>query len=293
VGPLSFSLGLVHGGGNLGNQAKGPPDERRITGALSFSTLPWPHPAAADPLPLGFLRGWDGTVDLSVATIMDDLSPVAKQVRANADVTDGVLRLAVERAQLLGGNAFGAIRLDSADPPHAEVDLGVQNAAVGVGPVPPWVPAGFSAHHLDAQLLLAVNGYSLNSWLASLRGKVSVTAAGGSLPGLSLAAAAHSTKGEGLERKVIFSGATPFSTLTATGAIDQGELVLTQATLAGIAGGMDASGQVDLVRGVCNLSLTLKPSATPPAGGPDMVNAMLRGPLNDPVAWIVGSSAPH
>ena len=293
VGPLSFSLGLVHGGGSLAYQASVPPQERRVTGALRFSTLPWPHPAASDPVPLALLRGWNATVALSVETIANDLSPVAKQVQANADVTDGVLRLAVEHAALMGGTAFGTIKLDSADPPHAALELGLQNATVGSGPAPAWVPKAFRASHLDARLLLTANGYSLSSWRASLSGVVAVTAADGSLPGISLAATGSAVKAGEAGSRMLFSGATPFDSLTATGTIAQGELQLTQATLAGKPGRMNATGQVDLVRGVCNLSLALEASAAPPATGLDKVNAMLRGPVRDPQAWIVGSTTPN
>lgn len=98
------------------------------------------------------------------------------------------------------------------------------------------------------------------------------------------------------DRKVLFAGATPFDRLTATATLDQGELALSQAALAGSAGTIAASGDVDLVRGVCNLSLALKPSPSQPPGAQPAASptftAVLRGALNDPAAWTV-SVTPH
>ncbi|HEX3984102.1 MAG TPA: AsmA family protein [Acidisoma sp.] len=295
VGPLSFSLGMVHGGGHLGYTVKGPPDERRIVGALNFTTLPWPHPNADEPLPFGLLQGWNATLDISAASVVDDLSPLARQLRANLDVSDGVLRLALERARVLGGNAFGTIKLDTATPPTASADLTLQNGELGSGARPAWLPDGLAAHQIDAALQLAARGYSLSSWRASLGGMANITALDGNLPGISLSAARSA--GDGVpDRKVLFAGATPFDRLTATATLDQGELALSQAALAGSAGTIAASGDVDLVRGVCNLSLALKPSPSQPPGAQPAASptftAVLRGALNDPAAWTV-SVTPH
>ena len=49
---------------------------------------------------------------------------------------------------------------------------------------------------------------------------------------------------------------------------------------------MTAAGQVDLVRGVCNLNLSLKP-----AGGGTVLNAVLQGPVSHPASWIVHGTA--
>jgi hypothetical protein len=56
--------------------------------------------------------------------------------------------------------------------------------------------------------------------------------------------------------------------------------------LAGPAGLITADGQVDLVRGVCNLTLDLKP-----AGGGTALGAVVQGPVNHPTAWIVRGTA--
>lgn len=286
VSPLTFSLGLLHGSGHLARQTKGPPDERRVTGALSFAALPWPHPDAAEPLPMDLLQGWDATLDLGIGAITDDLTPVATKIRGNLDVSDGVLRLALEHAQVLGGEAFGAIKVTRADPPQAEAELGLENGQIGqVGALPHWLPDGLKIQGLGGQVTLSAHGYSLASWLASLAGKVDVTAGAGSLPGLTLAATQGATAGlsSASAGKALFSGATPFDRLTASATLNQGELGIGDFSLSGSAGALGVTGQVDLVRGICNLDLALKPAGA--AAGA----AVLRGPVHSPAAWIVAT----
>ncbi|MCB8879984.1 AsmA family protein [Acidisoma cellulosilytica] len=285
ISPLTFSAGLIHGSGHLAHQVQGPPEERRVTGALDFASLPLPHPDTEDPLPLDLFQGWNATLDVSVGAITDDLTPIARAIRANLDVSDGVLRLALERASFLGGNAFGAVKLTMADPPQAEADLGLQAAQVGqVGALPSWVPDGSKVKNLSGQLTLTAHGYSLASWLASLAGKFGFTAGSGSLPGLTLAAAGTKPAlSEAALSKALFQGATPFDQATGVATLSQGELAIDSFGISGSAGTLDAAGQVDLVRGVCNLDLTLKPAGAAPAA------AVLRGPLRDPAAWMVGT----
>ncbi|MCB8876585.1 AsmA family protein [Acidisoma silvae] len=285
VSPLTFSLGLIHGSGHLAHQVKAPPDERRITGALSFASLPVPHPDRQDPLPLELLTGWNATLDVSAGAITDDLTPVAKQIRANLDMSDGVLRLALERAAFLGGNVFGTVKLVTADPPQAEADLGLQDAQAGQsGALPAWLPTGLKVKGLDGQMTLSAHGYSLDSWLASLSGKFGFTAGPGSLPGVTLAVLAAKTAPAGDKLgEALFQGTTAFDQMTGAATLTQGELNLDAFGITGAAGALDAKGQVDLVRGVCNLDLALKPTGAPAAA------AVLRGPLQNPAAWMVAS----
>ena len=288
INPLAFSLGLIHGSGHLSRQIKGPPDDRRVTGALAFVSLPVPQPDAQDPLPLDFLAGWNATLGLSAGAITDDLTPVASHISANLDVSDGVLRLALESAHFLGGTAFGAAKLTTADPPQAEGDFGLEDAQVGqVGALPPWLPQGAKVTGLKGQIQVTAHGYSLASWLASLSGKVSFTTGAGSLPGLSLAAigvkpeSAPAAVPAVRSSKALFQGATPFDQMTGAATLTQGELGIDAFALNGSAGSLGVTGQVDLVRGVCNLDLALKPTGAAPAA------AAVRGPLHDPAAWML------
>jgi uncharacterized protein involved in outer membrane biogenesis len=235
---------------------------------------------------MDLLQGWDATLELGIGAITDDLTPVATKIRGNLDVSDGVLRLALEHAQVLGGEAFGTIKVTRADPPQAEAELGLEQGQIGqVGALPHWLPDGLKMQGLGGQVTLSAHGYSLASWLASLAGKVDVTAGAGSLPGLTLAAAAGATAGlsSASADKALFSGATPFDRLTASATLNQGELGIGDFSLSGSAGALGVTGQVDLVRGVCNLDLVLKPVGA--AAGA----AVLRGPVHSPAAWIVAT----
>lgn len=296
LSPLTFSLGLLHGSARLQKRDAASPGGRQIMGEVAIDTLPWPTPDEDDPLPLGLLDGWQASVKLRIDRVERGLRPLARKVRAYADVSQGVLRLAIEQADMLGGKANGTIRVALADPPRIAVDLGLRGASLMPEAVTPpnapspvasaladWLPVRITATHLDAQADLAARGFSLDSWLASLNGRLGFVAQHGALPGLRLkdAAAGH-TAPHAADAKEIFTGETPFDQLGASATIAQGNLAIDSLTLAGPDGGMNAHGQVDLVRGICNLALALKP-----AGSDAPVSALLQGPIGKPAAWVV------
>jgi hypothetical protein len=293
LSPVTFSVGMLHGSGRLGRASARPLSERQITGTLVINTLPWPEPALDDPIPVGLLRGWQATLGITVNQVMDDLSPVASDIHLETLVSGGVLRVAIERAHVLGGTLRGAVKLAAADdPPVLSAILGLTDA----DPSPPadhdppaFLPFAFMASRLSGHATLAARGYSLSSWLASLDADLSVTGGPGVLTGLDLAAAPKAGLSEppAVTRKAaIFSGATTFDSLTAAASIALGELHLGGFQLSGPAGVMTAAGQVDLVRGVCNLNLALKP-----AGAGTALNAVLQGPVSHPSALIVHGTA--
>ncbi|GAB0116163.1 AsmA family protein [Acidisoma sp. 7E03] len=303
VSPLTFSLGLLHGSGRLALAHARPPEERKILGALTLDTLPWPALTLNDPLPLGLIGGWQAGLSLKVGRITQGLTPLVQKVGAYADVTGGVLRLAIERAEFSGGTLFGTMKLESGTPPTLSADLGLAGASlamhgdVGARSLADWLPVPVTAGEFDAQAQLRTQGYSLASWLASLTGKAGFTAGQGTLSGIRLAqvteeqrALAATTAGD-LKARIhdtaLFSGTTPFDTMRGSLSIAQGDLSVDAFDLTGQAGHMAAKGQIDLVRGVCNLDLTLQP-----AGGADAMTAVLQGPVAKPSAWLVRAPAP-
>ncbi len=292
IAPLTFSIGMLHGGGRLMRASARPPDERKITGTLAIDTLPWPEPEAGEPIPVALLRGWEATLGITVGAVVDDLSPVASHVRAFTDVTDGVLRVSIESAQVLGGNATGTVKLTATDPPVLTAAFGLSRghlSPTSEPDLPGWLPLGLTAADLDGHVTLTARGYSLSAWLASLDGALGFSAAHGLLSGLNLAAIPNPGLGETLaatRKSALFAGSTPFDSLIATASLSQGDLQLDGFALSGAAGEMTAAGQVDLVRGICNLNLALKP-----AGGGTTLSAVLQGPLRHPMDWIVHGTA--
>ena len=292
LAPVTFSVGMLHGSGRLARSSARPPDARQITGTLVIDTLPWPEPAADDPIPVDLLRGWGAALDITVDHVMDDLLPIASDVHAETRVNDGVLQVAIERARFLGAALTGTVRLAAADPPTLTATFGLAGAASTPAPdhsLPGWLPVALTAASLNGHVTLGARGYSLSSWLASLDATMSVTAGPGVIDGIDLAAVPK----PGLEATLaavpkadLFGGTTSFDTLKASASIALGELQLTGFQLGGAAGVMTAAGQVDLVRGVCNLNLALKP-----AGGGTVLNAVLQGPVSHPASWIVHGTA--
>jgi uncharacterized protein involved in outer membrane biogenesis len=292
LAPLTFSLGMVHGSGRLGRASARPPDERQTTGTLVINSLPWPEPAPGGSIPVDLLRGWKATLGITVNQVMDDLSPVASDVHLETRVGDGLLRVAIERAQVLGGKLTGAVRLSTTDPPMLTASLSLTGAHLSPAAehdLPAWLPVDIRASQLDGQATLAAHGYSLTSWLASLNAAMSLTAVTGAIAGIDLASVSKPDLGKALavDRKAaLFAGTTAFDRLSANASIALGELQLSSFELSGPAGVMTAAGEVDLVRGVCNLNLALKP-----AGGVAALSAVLQGPVAHPTSWIVHGTA--
>jgi hypothetical protein len=292
VAPLTFSLGMLHGSGRVSRASARPPDDRRISGTLAIDTLPWPEPEADEPIPVDLLRGWQATLGITVRQVVDDLSPVATDVRAYTDVTGGVLRVAIEHATVLGGTASGTLRLAAADPPTLRATFGLSGARLTAGSesaLPDWLAGGVTAKGLDGDVSLQARGYSLGSWLASLDASLGFTLAQGALSGIDLAAIPKPGLDDALaptRKSALFAGQTPFDAIRATASIGQGDLQLDIFQLNGAAGEMTAAGQVDLVQGVCNINLALKPP-----GGSTALSAVLQGPLRHPTAWIVHGTA--
>ncbi len=292
LSPITFSLGMLHGSGTLGRSSAQPADARQIIGTLVLNSLPWPAPAPDDPIPVDLLRGWQASLGITVGQVMDDLSPVARDVHAETRVSDGVLRVAIARAHVLGGTLTGTVTVAASDPPVVTASLGLTGAHPSPAAehnLPAWLPVALTAAGMGGQATLSARGYSLTSWLASLDASLSVTAGPGMIAGIDLAAIPRPGLGAALavtHKAALFAGTTPFDRLSATASIALGELQLSGFMLDGPAGEMTAAGQVDVVRGICNLNLALKP-----AGGGAALSAVLQGPVSHPATWIVHGTA--
>jgi hypothetical protein len=292
LAPVTFSLGMVHGSGRLGRASARPPDARQTTGTFVINSLPWPAPAADDPIPVNLLRGWQARLDITVNQVMDDLSPVASDVHAVTQVKDGALRVAIDRAHILGGTLSGVVTLAAADPPTVTATLALSGAApdpAAEHDLPAWLPFDLTASRLDGQGRFSAHGYSLTSWLASLDATMSVTAGPGVIAGIDLASLPKLALGDApavARKAAVFAGRTTFDTLSATARVALGELQLGGFQLSGPAGVLTATGAVDLVRGICNLNLALKP-----AGGVAALDAVLQGPVTHPASFLVHGTA--
>jgi uncharacterized protein involved in outer membrane biogenesis len=298
VSPLTFSLGLLHGAGRFTHSTSRAPDERGIMGVLAIDTLPWPNPDPDEPIPVELLRGWQASLNVTINQVIDGLSPVASHVVADAGVADGALTIGIKSARVLGGVASGLIRFDGSKPPVLAASLSLVGGRVLHGAsgaddpsLPDWLPVAMTAERLDAKLSVTAKGYSLASWLSSLNGVASFTASKGVLSGLDITGLS-ADRAAGQPPRPLFAGQTSFGAMSGTATVTQGNLRLGAFQLAGDGGTVGGAGQVDLVRGVCNLSLDIKPLPAAPSGAPSKaVTAVLQGPLGNPARWIIHSAS--
>ncbi len=223
------------GSAHLALPPRGPPS---LTGTMQADTLPLPGFAAraTSPLPLDWTSALDGALSLTAKQVTFGGSPWLADVTGNASVHKGKLAIAVASARLDGGALAGQVTIDPTKTP-AMLSASVKLDGVTL-PGPLFgTRLDLVGGKLDAVLNLTAQGNSPNTWLASLSGSLSGSAANGALGGVDLSAAPDAPLG---------SGATSFSTLTAKAAIANGVITLSDVTLTDPAGPVQMTGMIDL-----------------------------------------------
>ena len=271
-----------------------------LTGEVSAETLPLPlvYPRSPDPLPLGWLRGWQASVRLGAGEVLLGLEPALRDASATLTLAGGALTLAQVTGRIAGGAADGTVsglfRLDAAsDPPRAALQgqaggLGINESLFGT-------PLDLAAGQADVTLDLTSEGYSPAALLATLGGTATVrvrdgvvagidlgrasAALGDANPGTAAGAAAAAGAEPGPEatveaaRAALLSGTTPFSAVDARLEVARGVVgVDAQGLVRGQAGGQVGQarlvGAVDLLGDALDLRLTFDPAASGAEGLP-------------------------
>jgi len=248
--------------------------------AAEVLPLPLPYPRGRDPLPVGMLRGWTATLHVDADQVLLGGSPAVQKLSADLLLRNGVLRLPRANATLLGGALSGTAQLDAgADPPQVAATASLKGASLP-GPALD-TPVDLTGGTLDGQLDLQASGYSPAALLATATGTARLHAEDGTVAGLDVPAAAKALDGTDAAaraaavRAALLGGTTPFSRLDMGLDLQRGIAALTGLVTAP-SGEIAVSGSLDLL-GLTDVRLLVRPSAPPPAPGPEL-GLLLTGP---------------
>ncbi len=257
-------------------------ENRGVAGQVAAEVLPLPLPylRGRDPLPVGVLRGWTATLHVDAGQVLLGAAPAVEALSADLILRDGVLRLPRASASLLGGALTGTAQLDaSADPPQVAATASLKGASLP-GPALD-APVDLTGGTLDGQLDLQASGYSPAALLATATGTARIHGEDGTLAGLDVPAAAKALDATdpaemaAAVRAALLRGATPFSRLELGLDLHRGIAALSGLVTAP-SGEVAISGSLDLL-GLTDVRLLVRPSAPPPAPGPEL-GLLLTGP---------------
>jgi uncharacterized protein involved in outer membrane biogenesis len=292
---FEVTAGGLHASGALALDRAGPTP--RLTGHVTAETLPLPLPSsrAADPFPIGLLRGWDGSVKLDAGRVLAGMSPVLEEASTTLTLGNGVLGVNGLTAKLGGGALTGAFSLNAAaDPPTFALRADVTGANM-VGPLFD-LPLDLTSGRLDGGVTLNASGHSAEALLATLSGDAHFTVDGGMLNGVDLRKAAGSLAEDSV-RGALTGGTTPFDRLALSLHVERGNIRLDQADVTAKSGTASLTGNIDLPDNSGELRLSLRPAVQDPPeivlrlGGP--LGAMRRVPdLLDLSRWHVEHAGP-
>ncbi|MBV9653866.1 MAG: AsmA family protein [Acetobacteraceae bacterium] len=285
---LDLTAGSLRTGGSLTWTTGG--DGPLLAGKLSAETLPLPSfdPHSEEPLPLAALTGWAASVQLSAATVLGDLTPVARDSTMTLRLSGGSLRFEQARAGFHGGDITGNATFDAAArPPSAALHLGWSGLVLAPSDGLPLLPSGIA----DGSADLTATGYSPAALLATARGPVGLHVSDGVVSGMdlpflqaSLAEPAIRTGAADLQaeiRRSLGQGTTAFSNLKVSGQMREGTLELSDLRLAATGGEVGGSGEVTLATGELNLALQVHPDL---AGDPS-IGVRVAGPADTPALY--------
>ena len=250
-----------------------------LSGHVAAETLPLPLPSqrSAEPLPIGGLTGLDAAIKLQAEHVLAGLTPVLDHAEATLAVRGGSLRLDLTRAGLAGGGVAGVAMLDARpEPPAFAVAFGITGARIGGSLFD--TPIDLTDGTVEAHVGLTATGHAPAALLATLAGDVSVAVRDGALAGIDLARAGPLLTDDAL-RAMLSGGATPFAALKLAAHVERGVLRLNDASLAGAAGSIAATGAIDLPGGDVDLRLVLRP----PVADPPTLGLRLSGPWDAPL----------
>jgi len=271
---FELTAGALRAGGMLALQRT--ESGSTLTGRVTAETLPLPlpYPRASDPLPIGLLSGWQGSVKLEAGQILLGLSPALQRVAATLTLAEGMLRVEGLSARLGGGALTGSFSLDtSAQPPAAMLDAQLAGASLS-GPLF-GLPLDLTAGALDATASLTAAGYSPAALLATLGGGLSLSVRNGMLAGIDLDRATGDLPDAGI-RQALSGGSMAFDRLDVTARADHGSLQMTEAALRAASGTIGITGSIDLPGAAADLRLALRPAVP----DPPEIGLRLNGPFD-------------
>ncbi len=263
IGADSFDLtaGLLRASGALVVERGAVP---RVSGRVSAETLPLPLPVprSAEPLPLTWLAGWQASIRVEAKQVLGDLAPLIDQVSAQLTVKDGALRLEALSGVVDGGAVAGGALFDSvAMPPSLSAELSWTGAKVSAALF--GLPVDIQSGTVDATVKLSASGYAPQALLSTMAGTARLSARGGSLAGVDLAAAGKLLLEADL-RRALSGGSFAFDKVEATAALANGALVLSSADVTAPSGVGRLSGLVDIAGQSAELRLVLRPAVDQP-----------------------------
>ncbi len=247
-----------------------------VTGQLTAQSLALPLPLAhaPDPLPLWLLHGWQGSVKLTAAQILFDLSPLLQQFDATLAVADGTLRVAGLTAKLGGGTLTAGFSFDAgAEPPSAGLEASLAGATLS-GP-PFALPVDASGGIVDATGAFTAAGHSPGTLLATLVGRLNFSVHDGTLTGIDMDRATGDLPDDAIAA-ALSGGSMGFDRLDLEARVDHGSLRITQAALRAASGTMGMTGSIDLAGSTGDLRLALHPAVP----DPPEIGLRLNGPLD-------------
>lgn len=279
LGDFTLTAGGLRATGGLSLKLD-TPGGPSLTGRINADQLPLPRPGWGQPLPLGALAGWQGSVAITAGQVLVGPSVLLRSARGTLALSGGTLRLEGLTARLGGGALTMRASLDaSAATPLLALQASLTGAELG-GPLLDQ-PFDLTAGTLDAKATLASHGFSPEALLAGMAGSLDLTVRGGALNGLDLAGVVTALTGgpddSGL-RRALTGGSMGFDTLEVAASLSQGVVRLNHARLAAPAGGIDVSGDVSLPQGRLDLQLALRPKlADDPAVAPPRLGLRISG----------------
>lgn len=255
--------------GENGGDATGP----LVSGQVAAETLPLPLPylRSPDPFPIAGLAGWQAAVRLDANEVLLGQTPVLQGLSAEVLLRDGTLSIPRASGRVDGGTMSGAASLATgSEPPRLTVQAGLADVAIGGAVLE--TALDLTAGVIDAKLDVAAAGYSPAALLATLSGAATVSVRNGTIDGLEVQAALEALDdpdGARIAARVslaLTAGVTPFTQLDLPLQVRRGVL-FGEGTLATPAGDARLSGSLDLLGGVADLRLALRPG-TSGAGSP-------------------------
>ena len=243
-----------------------------LTGHVAADTLPLPFyaPHSTTPVPLGWLSGFNASLDVTAATVLVGDTELLQGMRAGLKLASGVVKLNALTAAIGGGAVAGEASLDTtASPPRLAARAQIEGATLAA-PLFGTSP-DLGSGRVDASFQLSGQGYSPASVLASLSGSAHLAVSAGSVTGLDLVAA-HLAGDAGALTQALGGGSSDFDTLQADATLADGTATLANAGFSGSYGASQWSGTVDLQAATMNLLALL----------PDQRSLRLTGPIAAP-----------
>jgi hypothetical protein len=239
----------------------GPP---RLTGRVVVDTLPLPYLyiRSPDPLPLDWLRGWQGQVHLDAAHVLLGFSPVLEKASATLTLVDGVLRLDPLAGVFSGGALSGSVAVDgNAVPPKLQVLMTLTGATL---PTPlADLPVDVSADVVDGSVDLRAEGHSPAALLATLSGSAAIVLHDATISGFDEGKLDAGLQGDAAPADLaatLTTGATRFSLMEGHATLLRGNVTLGNVALSGTSGDAVLSGTIDVAGSAMDLRAVLHPA---------------------------------